>query len=201
MRLNNKRDKGYANMEDKTVEKKIIELYQARDEYAIEMTDDHYGSFSRNLSFRILSSHEDAEECVNDSYMKLWDTIPPVVPESLKAYLGRIVRNISLSLFRKKKAQKRDDASVLLSELEDCIPADNNVEQALEHKQLVQYIERWLKEEKEENKKLFILRYWYGESLGELSGRFHISERKAADRLYRMRRRLKDYLQREGVSV
>ena len=189
-------------MDNAAADKKIIALYQARDEQAVEMTDRHYGSFSRTLSYRILHSHEDAEECVNDSYMRLWETIPPTVPESLKAYLGRIVRNVSLTLFRKKKAEKRDeDATVLLSELEDCIPADNNVEQALEHTLLVQLLEKWLKDEKEMNRKLFVLRYWYGESLGELAEHFHLAESKVADRLYRMRSRLKKYLEREGVSV
>ena len=189
-------------MEREVTDKKIIALYQARNEAAIEMTDRHYGSFSRTLSFRILHSHEDAEECVNDSYMKLWNTIPPTVPNSLKAYLGRIVRNLSLSLFRKKKAEKRDeDASVLLSELEDCIPAENNVEQAIEHKLLVELMEKWLKSEKEEDQKLFVLRYWYGESNEELADRFRVSKDKVADRLYRMRNRLKEYLEGEGVSV
>ena len=189
-------------MENESIDKRIIALYQARNESAIEMTDRQYGSFSRTLSFRILHSHEDAEECVNDSYLKLWDTIPPTVPQSLKAYLGRIVRNMSLTLFRKKKAEKRDDdANVLLSELEDCIPADNNVEQALEHMLLVQTMERWLKSEKEENRKLFVLRYWYGETLEELAERFRLSPGKTADRLYRMRGRLKKYLEGEGVSV
>ena len=189
-------------MDNNATEKWIITLFQKRDESAIEMTDVHYGNFSRKLSFRILRSHEDAEECVNDSYMKLWTTIPPTIPDSLKAYLGRIVRNVSLTLFRKKHAEKRDDgAGVLLSELEDCIPSDNNVELAVEHLQLVQLLERWLKSEKEENRNLFVLRYWYGESPEELADRFHISVGKVADRLYRMRGRLKTYLEGEGVSV
>ena len=189
-------------MERETIDNRIIALYQARNETAIEMTDMHYGSFSRSLSYRILGSHEDAEECVNDSYMNLWDTIPPVIPQSLKAYLGRIVRNLSLTLFRKHKAEKRDeDANILLSELEECIPARNDVEQAMEHKLLLQLMERWLRSEKEENRKLFMLRYWYGESCGELAERFHLSEGKVADRLYRMRNRLKKYLEGEGVSV
>lgn len=189
-------------MDQNAAEKRIIALYQERNERAIEMTDAQYGSFSRALSFRILRSHEDAEECVNDSYMKLWNTIPPTVPQSLKAYLGRIVRNLSLSLFRKKKAEKRDEgATVLFSELEDCIPAENDVEQAVEHKELVQMIEQWLEAEKDENRRLFMLRYWYGEPLGELAKRFSLSERKTADRLYRIRLRLREYLEKEGVSV
>ena len=103
---------------------------------------------------------------------------------------------------QKKHAEKRDDgAGVLLSELEDCIPSDNNVELAVEHMQLVQLLEQWLKSEKEENRNLFVLRYWYGESPEELADRYHISAGKVADRLYRMRGRLKAYLEGEGVSV
>ena len=189
-------------MDEKAKEKRIIALYQARNEAAIELTDIQYGSFSRSLSFRILRSHEDAEECVNDSYMKLWETIPPTIPQSLKAYLGRIVRNISLTLFRRKTAEKRNEgANVLFSELEDCIPAENNVETAVEHLQLVQLIEQWLRNEKEENRDLFVLRYWYGESVDELAARFRLSGARVTDRLYRMRSRLKAYLEGEGVSV
>ena len=89
----------------------------------------------------------------------------------------------------------------MLSELEDCIPAENDVEQAVEHKELVQMIEQWLEAEKDENRRLFMLSYWYGEPLGELAKRFSLSERKTADRLYRIRLRLREYLEKEGVSV
>ena len=109
-------------MINEATDQKIIILFQERNEKAIELTDIRYGRFSRTISYSILNSHEDAEECVNDSYMKLWNTIPPTIPQSLKAYLGRIVHNISISFFRKKKAEKRnDDANILLSELEECI--------------------------------------------------------------------------------
>jgi len=184
------------------IDEKIISLYEERNEKAIEMTDIHYGRFSRTLSYNILNSLEDAEECVNDSYMRLWETIPPTVPQSLKAYLGRIVRNISLSLFRKKKADKRnDDTNYLLSELGDCIPSNNDVEQAVDHLQLVELLEVWLTSEKRQNRRLFILRYWYGIPTGELAKRFNLSEKKTTDLLYRMRQRLKKFLEKEGVSV
>ncbi|MBR0146832.1 MAG: sigma-70 family RNA polymerase sigma factor [Eubacterium sp.] len=150
-------------------DKRIIDLYLARNERAIEETDSRYGEFSRNLSFRILNSHEDVEECINDAYLRLWNSIPPTVPNSLKAYLGRIVRNLSLNRLRWKTEKKRDcDANVLLSEISDCIPAKENVEQTVDQKLLSELITKWLSEEKKVNRRIFVRRYWYGSSYREL---------------------------------
>ena len=181
---------------------KIIELYQNRDENAIRETDCKYGAYSRSISYNIIDSHEDAEECVNDSYLSVWNTIPPKKPNSLKAYLGRIVRNVSLSRFRKNHARKRDrGAVVLFSELEDCIPAENDVEKALDRIMLGELISNWLDTETEENRCLFVRRYWYGDPYAELNNTFHISEKLLMNRLYQMRIRLKKYLEGNGVSV
>ena len=183
-------------------EEKIIELFFRRDEAAISQTEARYGAYSRSIAMHIVNSHEDAEECVEDSYMKLWDTIPPEKPESLKAYLGRIVRNISISMLRKKNAEKRrSDMEVLFSELEDCIPSKNDVETAVDHIVLTQTINRWLETEKKENRKLFVCRYWYGCGFEELAARYGMTVNKITLRLHRMRGRLKKYLEREGVSV
>ncbi len=183
-------------------DKEIIELYLSRNERAIKETDNRYGAFSRKLSYQILNSHEDAEECVNDSYMKLWETIPPTVPESLKAYLGRIVRNLSLNRLRWKTEQKRNcDAEVLLSEIADCVPANENVEHAIYQKRLSELITKWLSGEKEVNRQIFVRRYWYGSTYEELAGHYRLSEKKLMDRLYHMRRRLKEYLEKEGISI
>ena len=180
----------------------IIELYQNRDENAIRETDGKYGAYSRSISYNIVESHEDAEECVNDSYLSVWNTIPPEKPNSLKAYLGRIVRNVSLSCFRKNHARKRDGgADVLFSELEDCIPAENDVEKALDRIMLGELISNWLDTETEENRYLFVRRYWYGDPYAELNNTFHISEKLLMNRLYQMRIRLKKYLEGKGVSV
>ncbi len=183
-------------------DEKIIALFFERSEEALRETEERYGAYSRSIAMHILNSREDAEECVEDSYMKLWETIPPERPDSLKAYLGRIVRNISISRLRKKNAEKRrDDMEVLFSELEDCIPSGNDVEAAVDHIILTEMINRWLEGEKAENRKLFVNRYWYGCGNAELAIRFGMSESRITLKLHRMRGRLKKYLEREGVSV
>lgn len=183
-------------------DKEIIELYLARNESAIEATEARYGDFSRKISYRILNSIEDAEECVDDAYLKLWETIPPTIPESLQAYLGRIVRNISISLLRWKTRRKRSNGTnVLLSELSECIPSANNVEKEAERKYLSELITEWLESEKKENRQIFVRRYWYGSSYEEMTRIFGIPEKKLTDRLYRMRGRLKEFLEGKGVSV
>ncbi|MCR4839473.1 MAG: sigma-70 family RNA polymerase sigma factor [Eubacterium sp.] len=183
-------------------DKEIIDLFLTRNERAIKETDNRYGAFSRNLSYRILNSHEDAEECVNDAYLKLWDSIPPTEPESLKAYLGRIVRNLSLNRLRWKTEQKRNcDAEVLLSEIADCVPSNEDVEGAFDQRLISELITKWLSGEKEVNRQIFVRRYWYGSTYEELAKHYRLSEKKLMDRLYHMRRRLKDYLEKEGISV
>ena len=183
-------------------DKEIIDLFLSRNEHAIKETDNRYGAFSRNLSYQILNSHEDAEECVNDSYLKLWDTIPPTVPESLMAYLGRIVRNLSLNRLRWKPEQKRNcDVEVLLSEIADCVPAYEDVEHAIDQMILSELITKWLSGAKKINRQIFVRRYWYGSTYEELARHYRLSEKKLMDRLYHMRRRLKEYLEKEGISV
>lgn len=195
-------DRGTMKQADKMSDHQIISLFLSRNELAIKETDRRYGAFSRHLSYRLLNSHEDAEECVNDSYFKLWETIPPTIPESLKAYLGKIVRNISLNLLRWKKEKKRDcDACVLMSELDECTPAVNDVEHAVDERVLTELIHKWLSGEKEINRRIFIRRYWYGNTYEELEKHYGLSEKVLMNRLYRMRGKLKEFLEKEGVSV
>ena len=112
---------------------RIIELYWQRDEGAIQETDTKYGAFCQRIAMNILSSFEDCEECVSDTYGRCWDTMPPQRPVSLRAYVGAIVRNLSISRYRSLRAQKRyNGAEVLLSELEDCVPAPDSVQRTAE---------------------------------------------------------------------
>ena len=180
----------------------IIALFFRRDEEAIARTDRCYGEYARNISVQILQSHEDAEECVEDAYLSLWNNIPPEKPKNLKAYLIGIVRNISISKLRKKRAEKRGgDRDLLLSELEDCIPSGNDVETTINHMLTVEVLNHWLEKQKSENRNLFLCRYWYGYEYSELTGRFHATEKQLILRLHRMRKELKKYLEKEGISV
>lgn len=123
----------------------IIELYWERNERAIKETNTKYERLLYKISYNILSNHEDSQECVNDAYIKAWKSIPPERPRSFTAYLGRIVRNLSIDYWNKNRAQKRySGGDILLSELQDCIPSSNTVWAEIESKILSEIISNWL---------------------------------------------------------
>ena len=179
----------------------IIELYFARDEQAITETDKKYGKFCYGIAKNLVASVQDAEECVNDTYIKTWNSIPPNRPDSLMAWLGRIVRNISLSHIRKRNAQKRGGGDILLGELEECIPAKSNIYEELEVKELAASINKWLSKQNEFNRILFVKRYWNGESLAALALESGLAKNTLSQRLKRLRGSLKEHLEREEVMV
>ncbi len=183
-------------------DRQIIELYFQRDERAIAETSEKYGGFCTHIAMNILSVKEDAEECVSDTYFSAWKQIPPTVPEVFKAFLGRITRNLSISKFRALRAKKRfNGLEVMLSELEDCIPATENVEQLVEAKQLSEYISEWLEGLPEEDCALFVRRYWYGEEVQVLAGRCGITAGHMAQKMLRLRKGLKVFLEKKGVVL
>ncbi len=180
----------------------IIELYWQRDERAISETDTKYGEFCRSLSYNILHVREDAEECVNDTYHKAWTNIPPQRPEHFRAWLGRIVRNISFNLWHKNSAQKRGGGmEVLLGELEDCVPSMFDVEREADDKEIGAVISGWLRTLPETDRHCFVLRYWNGEPLNSIANRFFMSEKKLAQRMFRLRGELRTRLENEGISL
>lgn len=181
---------------------KIIDLYWQRNETAIAETDYKYGAYCHTLSFNILRIHEDAEECVSDTYQHAWTAMPPERPNRLKTWLAVVVRNITVDLWRKNHARKRyDEFTVLLSELDDCIPSGESVEQIADVKALGECIDRWLSELPETDRILFMRRYWYGESVTTISKSRGLSANATAQKLYRMRHSLKDYLEKEGETI
>ena len=180
----------------------IIALYFARDEAAITQTASKYGTGLKRMAQNLLYNTEDAEECVNDTYHAAWNQIPPTYPQCLFAFLGRIVRNISISRIRMQKAKKRDTGlEVLLSELEDCIPSGNTVEQVIEGQELTGYISDWLKTLTKEERICFVRRYWHGEEVKELAVKCHVTAAQMAQRMLRLRKSLKKYLEGKGVAV
>lgn len=180
----------------------IIGLYWARDEGAIPASDEKYGGLCRALAQNILGSSEDAEECVNDTWHRAWDTMPPQRPDSLRAYLGRIVRNFSISRYRALHARKRyAGAEVLLSELGECVSAPESVSHRAEAGELTELIERWLGTLGGEDRALFLRRYWYGDAVGELAGELGVRPNALTKRLTRLREGLRRYLESEGVAV
>lgn len=180
----------------------IIRLYFSREERAIFHTDQKYGALCRRISCNILSSREDAEECVNDTYHKAWNTMPPERPRSLSAYLCRIVRNLSISLFRAKHAKKRGAGTeLLLSELSDCLPAKDTAFETLAGKELAGVINRWLDSLSGEDRILFVRRYFYGDGLSLLSRDLFLSRRQLSQKLFRLRSRLRAYLEEKGALL
>lgn len=180
----------------------IIDLYWSRDERAIAESKLKYGRALTKISYNILNSREDSEECVNDTYMKAWNAIPPDKPFSLFAYLGRIVRNISINLWHKNRAGKRNSTGdVLLSELEECIPSGHSTECTAEVNELSRIISDWLFSLPKNDRILFIRRYWYGDSIEDLAKGFSQSKSAISGRLFRMRQKLKVLLEKEGISI
>ncbi len=183
-------------------DQQIIELFFRRDELALTETAKKYGSFCLRIAMNILTMREDAEECVNDTYHTAWNQIPPTKPDSFKAFLGRIVRNFSISKYRALHAKKRfNGLEVMLSELGDCIPAQESVERMLEARELTGYINDWLEGLGTEDRVLFVRRYWYGDEIRDLAERCGGTAAQMSQRMLRLRRRLKKFLTEKGVVL
>ena len=182
---------------------RIIDLYWARREEAITETDRKYGSYCRSISFRILNDKEDSEECVNDTWMRAWDTMPPKRPEYLSAFLAKIARNLSISKYRMNHAQKRGsgETELLLLELEECLPSGKSVEEEIEGRETAAAINRFLAELDAESRRIFVRRYFYADAVKEIAECMGISESKVKSQLFRLRGRLKKHLEREGIEL
>lgn len=180
----------------------IVELYHRREERAIVESDRKYGALCGAIALRLLGFWEDAEECVNDTWHAAWNKMPPERPQALGAFLGRIVRNLSISRWRRDHAKKRyDGIEVLLSELEDCVPASGTVEEGLERQQLARSISGWLDGLDGEDRRLFIRRYWYGDSVKALAAERGMGANTLSQRLLRLRKDLRAFLGSEGVGL
>lgn len=180
----------------------IIDLYWQREEAAITETQQKYGGFCYGIAKNILSIHEDAEECVNDTYHRAWDSIPPQRPVQFRAWLGKVVRNLALNLWNRNHAQKRyAGMAELLSELEDCLPSPQTLERKLEEKELSEQINAWLLSLSREDRVLFVRRYWNGAALRDLAAERKLDPAKLAQRMYRLRGSLKSALEKEGIAL
>ncbi len=185
-------------MEDKS----IIDLYFERSEQAITETDKKYGTFCRCIAMNILSIREDADECVNDTYLAVWNSIPPGNPDSLRAFLGRITRNLSVSRYRAHRSQKRySGMNAIFDELSECIPSANGTEQIIDSIQLSALLNRWLDSLSDDDCALFIRRYWFGESVEQLARARRSSSNSTSQKLSRLRKKLRQLLRSEGISL
>lgn len=182
---------------------KIVELYLLRDEAAIKQTAEKFGSRLRSLAYGIVNDQQTAEECENDTYMEAWNTIPPHEPRSyLFAFLARITRHISLNCCRDRSRLKRSAVICeLSSEMEQCIPAPDDVECRIDNMALSKAINGFLSKLDEEKRNVFIRRYWYMDSIADISKRFALSESKVKTTLFRCRGRLREHLEKEGYIL
>lgn len=180
---------------------KIIELYNARSELAVAETERKFGKMLFSIAMNVLSNREDSEETVNDTYGKAWSSIPPEKPDFLGAWLGKITRNLSISRWRKNKAQKRSGIEIMLSELEECIPSGTDVETESENGEITATINRWLGTLNREERIYFVRRYWYGDSVSELAEKAKIPPKKLSSKMFRLRKSLKEFLEKEGIAL
>jgi RNA polymerase sigma-70 factor (ECF subfamily) len=180
----------------------IIELYNARDESAISETDNKYGKYCYKIAYNILYDTLDSEECVNDTYLKTWNAIPPQRPNSLKLFLAKITRNLSLDRFKAKNRQKRcSQADIAIEELGDVLKAEGDAFSELEQKELAKAINRFLYSLKKRECNIFIRRYFYMATVEEISRGYLISEANVLVILSRTRKKLKEFLESEGYSI
>ena len=175
----------------------IVALYFARDEQAIRRTDEQYGRFCHRLAMHILHSEQDAEECVSDTYLKAWNTIPPTRPSSLQAFLGRIVKNLSINRYHEGKAQKRNrDFDLSLEELADCIPAPDEAAD-----DLPALFNEFLGGLDPTERKLFVGRYWHSYTMETLANAYGLTVNAVTLRISRTRGKLRDFLTERGYHV
>lgn len=181
----------------------IVDLFLRRDETAVKLVTEKYGSRLRALAFGIVKDRQTSEECENDTYMEAWKSIPPHEPRGyLYAFLARIVRHISLNCCRNQNRLKRSAILCELSaELEQCIPTPDDEACRLEEAELRNAINNFLEMMEEEKRNVFVRRYWYADSVAEISKRFSISQSKVKTMLFRSRNQLREYLEKEGYTL
>lgn len=182
-------------------DQEIISLYNQRSEQAIVASQMKYGIYCQSIAYNILRQTEDSEECVNDTWLYTWDAIPPEQPRNLKAYLGKITRNLALNRYRDKHSLKHGGGNVdlALSELQDCIAGDPTPEEALLDGMLEESINRFLDGLPKEKRVIFVLRYHYLYTTREISETVGTKENNVKSILFRLRKQLKTHLRQEGI--
>lgn len=181
----------------------IIDLYFARDQEAVEATSREYGAYCTAIAVKILDDRGAAEECVNDTWLKCWQSIPPQRPKSLKSFAGRIARNLALSALRAESAQKRGGGQVQLAldELSEVVSGGDTPEGALDRKAFRAALDGFLAGLPERNRNLFLRRYWYLDSVEALAKRYSMSRTQVTTTLHRLRQKLRVHLEQEGFEL
>lgn len=181
----------------------IIDLYWDRNETAIAETGKKYGSYCRAIARNILHCEEDSEECVNDTYLSTWNALPPQRPNILSAFLGKITRNLAFDRYSFNHAQKRGggEISVVLDEIGEIVSDKDDLEQITDGKELICAINAFLAELSPERRQMFVMRYWYTDTVSTIAKQFGIADNTCSVRLSRVREQLKQYLTSRGFEL
>lgn len=179
----------------------IISLYWDRDEQALRETANKYGPYCHTIAYNVVKNRQDAEECVNDTYVQAWNSMPPQKPAVLRAFLGKITRNLAINRYRAAHSKRRGGGQLptVLEELEDCF--SDGPEAALEEAELTRLLDRFLRQLPSKDCIVFVRRYWYMDSLADIAGRCHMALGSVKSSLHRSRNKLKNYLEQEGIFV
>ncbi|MBP3627117.1 MAG: sigma-70 family RNA polymerase sigma factor [Clostridia bacterium] len=192
---------GYAREVNNMDDLRIIELYFERDEQAIKETDSKYGKLCHSIAYNILNNREDSEECVNDTYVGVWNAIPPTRPNNFMAFICKIARNLSLKRLEFTKREKRSaDIIISFEELAAVLP-DERYAPNISDEDIGKIISEFLRNQKEDAKNVFIRKYYFFDSISEIAKRYSFTESKVKNMLFYTRNKLKDYLIREGVEI
>ena len=179
----------------------IIELYFARDEHAIKETDHKYGKLCFRVAKNLLFNNEDSEECVNDTYLTVWNKIPPTRPNNFIAFICKITRNLSLKRLEVSNAMKRSAGTIIsMSELEKALP-DQCIAPDVEDEELGKLISAFLWSEKALDRNIFLRKYWFFDSISDIAERYSMNENSVKSMLFRSRNRLREFLRKEGIDV
>ena len=184
-------------------DEKIVQLYCERNEQAIQETANKYGNYCNSIAKNILGNNEDAEECVNDTYLNTWNSIPPHKPKMLSTFLGKIVRNLAFNRYKHNHANKRGggELPLVLDELAECVSGNDNIADAFVMKELVSAINEFLSTLPEVKRNIFIRRYWYTESIVDIAKSYDMESTAVSMMLNRIRSKLHNYLIERGYDI
>ena len=183
-------------------DERLVELFLSRDEQAISELDKKHGRLCHSISYNILHSNEDAEECVNDAYLGVWNSVPPQHPNPLVSFVCRIVRNISIARYHSNTAKKRGGGyDLALVEIEGMLSAPHTVEDSFDARELARLIAEFLDSVSTENRVIFMRRYWFCDNYADIAHHVGLSEKNISVRLSRIRKQLKQHLTEQGVAL
>ena len=184
-------------------DRQIVALYWSRDEEAVAQTARKYERYLTKIAWDVLADREDSRECVNDTYLRAWNSMPPQRPEILSTYLGRITRHLAIDVFRRKNSAKRraSQYALCLEELEDCLPDPETPESALDGKLLAEAVRRFVRDLPEPARTAFVSRYDYFDPMGDVAACCGMSQAGLKSLLYRTRQSLRAYLVKEGFDL